>query len=119
MMENTPIYTEIPPIVAYTTSRDYVYVSINFHIQEVDGGYTCDSVAVKLDHYPGDDDYPAFVSALVRFKYSQDDMEAMLCNYDITPRTEKVKQDMAEMQAWRAESKEIAQEAIEYIKSNS
>ena len=50
-------------------------------------------------------DYPSVVSAIVRCKYSQSDIEAIVLNGSDT---EEHASEYAAMQAWRAEAKRIA-----------
>lgn len=50
-------------------------------------------------------DYPSVVSAIVRCKYSQSDIEAIVLNGSDT---EEHAAEYADLQAWRAEAKRIA-----------
>lgn len=50
-------------------------------------------------------DYPSVVSAIVRCKYSQSDIEAIVLNGSDT---EEHATEYAAMQAWRAEAKRVA-----------
>ena len=63
------------------------------------------------------DDYPMLVSSLVRERYSEDDVEAILNNYLADPEGHKA--DFDELQAWRVKAKEVAREVIESNKHNS
>ena len=54
-------------------------------------------------------DYPSVVSAIVRCKYSQSDIEAIVLNGSDT---EEHAAEYAAMQAWRAEAKRIAKIVI-------
>lgn len=59
---------------------------------------------------PGDYEYGQIVSKLIRAKYSQDEMEAALFN--------DIPEELSPIQAWRAESKRIAKEVLEYIQKD-
>ena len=50
-------------------------------------------------------DYPSVVAAIVRCKYSQSDIEAIVLNGSDT---EEHAEEYAALQAWRAEAKRIA-----------
>ena len=54
-------------------------------------------------------DYPSVVSSIVRCKYSQSDIEAIVLNGSDT---EEHASEYADMQAWRAEAKRIAKIVI-------
>jgi hypothetical protein len=62
------------------------------------------------------DDYPMLVSSLVRERYSEDDVEAIMNNYLADPEGHKA--DFDELQAWRVKAKEVAREVID-AKHNS
>ncbi len=57
-------------------------------------------------------DYPALVAAIVRDRYSQDQVEAIVNNYLADP--EGRRQEFDELQAWRAKAKEEAMKVINY-----
>lgn len=57
------------------------------------------------------DDYPMLVSSLVRERYSEDDVEAIINNYLADPEGHKA--DFDELQAWRVKAKQVAREVIE------
>jgi hypothetical protein len=63
------------------------------------------------------DDYPMLVSSLVRERYSEDDVEAIMNNYLADPEGHKA--DFDELQAWRAKAKQTAKEVIDATKHNS
>ena len=57
-------------------------------------------------------DYPSVVSAIVRCKYSQSDIEAIILNGSDTDEHAAEYQDM---QAWRAEAKRIAKIVVDSL----
>ena len=57
-------------------------------------------------------DYPSVVSAIVRCKYSQSDIEAIVLNGSDT---EEHASEYAALQAWRAEAKRIAKIVVELL----
>jgi hypothetical protein len=63
------------------------------------------------------DDYPMLVSSLVRERYSEDDVEAIMNNYLADPEGHKA--DFDELQAWRVKAKEVARDVIDATKHNS
>lgn len=71
---------------------------------------TCLAEGIKDDNGQLQPDYGLFVSALIRFSYSQDQVEAITQNYLATPKDADVKKDFEDLQAWRAESKQIAKD---------
>lgn len=62
-----------------------------------------------IDNY-----YNTLVSAFVRSKYSEDEMEAIICNVlDADSQSEEHNKEYLEMQAYRKECKKMAKEVIE------
>lgn len=109
MSNFSPIDTP-PQIVSISTSGNTYYISINFDIQIKEEGYEYESVNLVLDHYPCQDDYGAFVSAMVRSRYSEDTMEAATFNH-----FNGDDENLSEIQEWRSKSKEVSKEAIRYL----
>lgn len=62
-------------------------------------------------------EYAAIVSALVRARYSDDEMMAIINNRMQSPDDEQILAEWQEMQQWRTESKEIAHAAMEQYKA--
>lgn len=60
-------------------------------------------------------DYGAIVSAVVRSKYTADDVEAIILNYYKDNRKEKNVTEFQELQTWREQAKEAARLAIEQV----
>lgn len=81
-------------------------IVVNFDIAEAEGGYTCSSVTVPDLHYG------TVVSAVIRSRYSQDDVEAIQLNYLADPSRHD---EFDELQAWRAHAKEVAREVADDI----
>lgn len=52
------------------------------------------------------------ISAIIRSRYSADEMEAIINNHLEPEETEVHAQQFADMQAWRAKAKEIAHQVI-------
>lgn len=57
-------------------------------------------------------DYPSVVSSIVRCKYSQSDIEAIVLNGSDT---EEHAEEYAALQAWRAEAKRIAKIVVDLL----
>lgn len=49
--------------------------------------------------------YSRVTAALVRLKYSWDDVEAILCNYFLNPKNAEYRKELDELQAYRAQCK--------------
>lgn len=58
-------------------------------------------------------DYPTIVSALIRSRYSDDDMTAVINNYLLSPDDDVAKSEFGAMQEWRKHAKEVAKAAVE------
>lgn len=62
--------------------------------------------------YPSQMRRSAIISAVIRAKYDQDEMEAIINNYLEDPTDEGALADIHEMQSWRCLAKLIATEAL-------
>lgn len=80
--------------------------TINYDVVEVDNEFEFESITLQ----PYVWDYGSIVSAIVREKYSQDRVEAILANNAIEAESE----EMEEFQAWRVHAKEVAHELIDW-----
>lgn len=63
--------------------------------------------------YPSQMNRSAIISAVIRAKYDQDEMEAIINNYLEDPTDEDALADIHEMQSWRNMAKLKAKEALE------
>lgn len=77
-------------------------------------------VAVDGEEYsitfpPGSPTRGAIVNALIRMKYSQDKMEAVVNNYVFEPNDETAKSEFVSMQAYRKECKVCSKEIMEML----
>ena len=61
--------------------------------------------------------YSRVTAALVRLKYSWDDVEAILCNYFLSPKNEQYCRELEELQAYRAECKKEAASIVKAYES--
>jgi hypothetical protein len=57
--------------------------------------------------------YEHVTAALVRLKYSQNDVEAILCNHLLAPKDAQACKEFDELQAYRVECKREAQAIVE------
>ena len=75
----------------------------------MDGGiiYTYEAFRTPLSY-----DYSTLVSAIIREKYSDDKMQAIINNYLMEINDSEHKKEFDEMQEWRAHAKEIAKTII-------
>lgn len=71
---------------------------------------TCLAEGLKDDNGNLLPDYGLFVSALVRFSYSQDQVEAITQNYLANSKDADAVQAFNDLQAWRAQAKQIAKD---------
>ena len=87
--------------------------TVNFNIEETTPevqektGFNFRYQSVTLE--PGIWSYPAIVSAIIKERYPDDAMDAIVNNYLADPKSEEYKMEMQEMQDWRANAKELAQ----------
>lgn len=86
-----------------------------------DQQFTCENIDVV-----GARDYGSIVSAIVNGRYSPDDVQAILANYELAKDTESAISeekraeylaDYAAFQAWRAHAKEVAAQVLELLKA--
>lgn len=111
------IYEQKPPIASVSRTRKGYHTTINFNIRETDGGFDADSVTITTTTPITSDDYGVIVSAIVRCKYSADEVEAIVNNY-LLAKTDASENDMSEMQGWRALAKETAKSVLQYVAGN-
>lgn len=71
---------------------------------------TCLAEGLKDDNGNLQPDYGLFVSALIRSSYSQDQVEAITQNYLANSKDADAKQAFNDLQAWRAQAKQIAKD---------
>lgn len=94
------------PLVSVTVARKY-YTTVNFEIEED----SCSSATVVTDEPLSKDDYGKVVAAIVRFRYSADDVEAIQLNYI----EGENKEEFEELRMWRMYAKQKAREAMVYL----
>ena len=85
--------------------------TLAFNIEELpetdESGYRFRYQSVTLE--PGIWTRAAIIAAIVRERYNQDAVEAIVNNYLANPESEEAIKEMAEMQEWRANAKELAE----------
>lgn len=94
------------PLVSVTVARKY-YTTINFEIEDD----SCSSATIATDGPISKEDYGKVVAAIVRFKYSADDVEAIQLNYI----EGENKEEFEELRMWRMYAKQKAREAMVYL----
>lgn len=77
--------------------------------------WTANTIAYQHTNQLTEADYGPMVTAVVRSKYSADDVEAIILNYYKDNRKEKNITEFQELQAWREQAKEAARLAIEQV----
>lgn len=107
-------YSEKQPLVTVSKVKNAYHYSINHTQEQVGEEFEVESVTIVISHKLGADDYGTIVSAIVRSRYSVDDVEAIQLNYMESNTTEH-KNEFASLRDWRAFAKDKAKEAIEYV----
>ena len=74
--------TERPLKVVVTRGRRTWFATINLNIEEVEDGYTCDSITAQLEHRPTIDD----VRTIIKNHIDANTDEKILCGYEWTVR---------------------------------
>ena len=77
--------------------------------------WTANTIAYQHTNQLTEADYGPMMTAVVRSKYSADDVEAIILNYYKDNRKEKNITEFQELQAWRELAKEAARLAIEQV----
>ena len=110
----------------------YVIPSDKVEVKHTNGRFLVRFGIVKYEHLDADEmahdndplmmacerieleaiDYPSVVSAIVRCRYSQSDIEAIVLNGSDT---EEHASEYAALQAWRAEAKRIAKIVVDLL----
>ena len=85
---------------------------INFDIREEQDSEQGKYSYLQVEMYPSQMRRSAIISAVIRAKYDQDEMEAIINNYLEDPTDEGALADIHEMQSWRCLAKLIATEAL-------
>lgn len=86
---------------------------IRFFIHETERGWECEEVEYSHKEELTDADYPPMVSTIIRGKYSEDAVEAILNNYLADPTDEHHATEFNLLQSWRNEAKERARKIID------
>lgn len=106
-------FDEEPQAVVVTRGMTACYTALNFDVRQTpDGRYEAESVVVVTEKPLGKDDYPAIVTAIIRDRYSADDMEAVTNNYMSNVSDMEAAAVFTEMQRWRGKAKEVAREVM-------
>ena len=84
---------------------------VRFNIEETEDGYECDEVEYSHKEPLTESDYAPLVSALVRARFSQDEVEAIQLNY-MESKTTEHKNEFAALKEWRAIVKARARAVI-------
>ncbi len=122
-MMNKAIYQVRPPEQETILSAGTMTTVIRFNIEESESEssetvWTCDELEYShREPLTYDKDYGHIVTAIIRTRYSADEMEALLNNY-VSSKTTEHKREWTEMQAWRAAAKERAQEVINLVNTD-
>ena len=85
---------------------------INFDIREEQDSEQGKYSYLQVEMYPSQMRRPAIISAVIRAKYDQDEMEAIINNYLEDPTDADVLEDIYEMRRWRHMAKLVATEAL-------
>lgn len=85
---------------------------INFDVREEKDSEQGKYSYLQVEMYPSQMRRSAIISAVIRAKYDQDEMEAIINNYLEDPTDEDALLEIHEMQSWRCMAKHIATEAL-------
>lgn len=105
--------SELPQelVVSYDLGRKVR--TINFDAEQVEeAGYSWRWLSARIA--PGCWDYAPIVAAIVRARYSDDEMQAIVNNYLLD--AEAGAAEMEQMQAWRTHAKALARSYLEHYK---
>ena len=86
---------------------------IRFDIHEVEQGFECDEVEYNHKEDLSPSDYGSMVSCIIRGKYSEDAVEAILNNYLSDPTNKRYEAEFQQLQEWRAKAKQAARTIID------
>lgn len=84
--------------------------SFSAFIEEKEGTFTCEFLQLE----PGEWGYDLILEKLIRNKYSQSKVEAIICNYLSDDKTDAHKQEWNEFQTYRKRAKQEAREIFEF-----
>lgn len=110
------IYSQEPPRlkeVGRTVNPVTHTTLINFDVREEKDSEQGKYSYLQVEMYPSQMRRSAIISAVIRAKYDQDEMEAIINNYLEDPTDEEALADIHEMQTWRCLAKQIATEALQ------
>ena len=99
------IYKKINTELVVTELNGKYYVSVYMNPREVKGGYEVDEYHLVMPEQPT---YNTLIAALVRVRYSSDDMEAIINNYLLDTQNPDASATFREMQIWRQTVKAFA-----------
>lgn len=89
---------------------------IRFDIKEIPeeegDGFECWEVVYSFKDELSERDYGHIVSTIIRGKYSEDNVEAILNNYLSDPTNTRYEAEFNMLQSWRAEAKERARSIL-------
>lgn len=101
------IYDFEPKSVETIISTGMMTTVIRFDItKKEDGTYECEEVEYNHKEDLSPSDFGSMVSCIIRGKYSEDDVEAILNNYLADPENERYVAEFNRLQSWRNEAKE-------------
>lgn len=92
---------------------------INYNISQLDNGvwqyYTLELSTVMYDYIKGDRDkiYECIISKIVRQRYPDNDMTAIISNYLAEPDNDKYINEFLEVQNWRKVAKTVAKYVVD------
>lgn len=109
---NRQIYPERPLDEEEVRSIGIITEVIRFDIKEVEGGFSCEEVEYSHNDDLSPTDYGAMVSCIIRGKFSEDAVEAILNNYLSDPKNTRYEAEFNMLQSWRAKAKERARSIL-------
>lgn len=113
---NRQIYPERPKDNEEVRSFGIITEVIRFDIREVEEGFECNEVEYNHKEGLSSSDFGSMVSCIIRGKYSEDDVEAILNNYLADPENERYVAEFNSLQSWRNEAKERTRSILGLLK---
>ena len=96
-------------IGSYSAGKSYVNYNVEETQRQDPEGETVTEYQFEQVVVQNPCDYPAIVSALIRTRYTADQVEAIILNGSDTP---EHKAELEALQQWRTEAKRIAKEIL-------
>lgn len=109
--------SEQPQRIRYSIKLGLRQYTITFDIRAVKGSDNEQYEWCEITLPPGTPTYDRLVAAIIRGRYSDDNMQAIINNHLLEDGDSEHEKEWNDMQSWRAEAKRMAKEILEEIKN--